>query len=108
MLDYPWSSVPGPGPALGFVPYEVEKYLEVFKTLLARGLRTFTIQGGGPEAGAFLRKPANCERNTSSNCLDAGRISSKPASTDCRSGRQCPTRGRSFSFRLQVRPYRRR
>ncbi len=50
----PWSSVPGPGPALSFVPFHVGKYLEVFKTLLAQGIRNFTIQGDAPEAKAFL------------------------------------------------------
>lgn len=50
----PWSNSTAPGPALGFIPNRVEKYLEVFKTLLAQGLRNFTIQGSSPEAQAFL------------------------------------------------------
>ncbi len=52
----PRSSLPRFGPALSFIPYQVGKYLEVFKALLAQGVRNFTIQGCTPEAKAFLKQ----------------------------------------------------
>ncbi len=50
----PWGGLPGPGPAIEFVPHEAGKYLEVFRALLAQGTRQFTVQGWSPEVRAFL------------------------------------------------------